>query len=835
MQVLLLLVLSLAVLSRGQEETIIKMWKVVGPFWEGPREVMIDHLVPYGGEQSIVPSDTQRFYSVHSDSGIVRWFSVNTETSLVTVKYPRTNWDFLEKIYGGVGVLATGYASAVFTSMEDRIALVFIRKAGTFTINGVKYVGEQYSSDYTLMPVRLKKGENRILVRFSAYGDTQFEFRILNPKSSVVVLRDLTVPDIILGQTGSTIAVGVPLVNTTERWISGAEVRIRADSVFDETVTPVGFPIAPLSIVKVPVWCRQRHSVSGGKEHCATLEVVGGGKSLGESGVAFRIRAREQNHTRTFLSAIDSSVQYYGVVYPKAYDPAKTYALILSLHGAGVEGSRQAEVYAPKEWAFVVTPTNRRPYGFDWQDWGRLDLNEVKAEAVKRFRIDERRIYLVGHSMGGQGVWHNGLHNPSAYAALAPSAGWTSFQVYTPFFLQRSALFASPQMLSIRDRVLMECNNPLFVVNAKHLRIIATEGALDDNVPPVHPRMYQSIMQNLGYEMRYREVPGKNHWWDDPAREGSGSDCVDNQEIMDFLREQTLDPYPREVVFRLVDLSAADRFYWVRVMLQKTPCAFTEGRVRLSGDTLAITTVNVEKLECALPPDVHAGTKLEILWNDRGFRVTVPASRRLELSLEKRLEKPGPLRKSAGTYGPLKSVLFAPCVLVCGTSCTLEEQELLLANARFLAAQYWQRGNGRVRIARDVDVTDRDMQEKNLVLFGSPARNSVTARLLNDAPLRVDGNSVVLEGRRMEGPDQSLVMVYPNLLHPERLVAVFSGTTLRGERNSILFHPLFSASGVPDFVLFDADVKMLGWGGVRAAGFFSNNWDLGNKDYSVKE
>jgi hypothetical protein len=87
----------------------------------------------------------------------------------------------------------------------------------------------------------------------------------------------------------------------------------------------------------------------------------------------------------------------------------------------------------------------------------------------------------------------------------------------------------------------------------------------------------------------------------------------------------------------------------------------------------------------------------------------------------------------------------------------------------------------------------------------------------------------------MEGPDESLVMVYPNRLHPERLVALFAGTTARGERNSILFHPLFSASGVPDFVLFDADVKTLGWGGVRAAGFFSNTWDLGNKDYSVKE
>ncbi|GIR32296.1 MAG: hypothetical protein CM15mP45_15920 [Deltaproteobacteria bacterium] len=122
----------------------------------------------------------------------------------------------------------------------------------------------------------------------------------------------------------------------------------------------------------------------------------------------------------TFVSKIDHSVQYYSIRYPKNYDPQKSYAAIFSLHGAGVEASLLASQYSSKDWAFVITPTNRRPYGFDWQDWGRLDFLEVYDLAVKALPIDQERVYLSGGSMGGQGTWHIGLHHPSLFALWHP-------------------------------------------------------------------------------------------------------------------------------------------------------------------------------------------------------------------------------------------------------------------------------------------------------------------------------------------------------------------------------------------------------------------------------
>ena len=86
----------------------------------------------------------------------------------------------------------------------------------------------------------------------------------------------------------------------------------------------------------------------------------------------------------------------------------------------------------------MITPTNRRPYGFDWQDWGRLDFEEVFEEVMKEYPIDPDRVYLAGSSMGGQGVWHIGTRNPTQFAALAPQAGWTGFQHYSPFTMQKA-------------------------------------------------------------------------------------------------------------------------------------------------------------------------------------------------------------------------------------------------------------------------------------------------------------------------------------------------------------------------------------------------------------
>ena len=90
----------------------------------------------------------------------------------------------------------------------------------------------------------------------------------------------------------------------------------------------------------------------------------------------------------------------------------------------------QAAAYQNKDWGHVVAPTNRREFGFSWEDWGRMDAMEALAHAEAAYGTDPQRTYLTGHSMGGHGAWYLGATYPDRWAAIAPMAGWRSFFTY---------------------------------------------------------------------------------------------------------------------------------------------------------------------------------------------------------------------------------------------------------------------------------------------------------------------------------------------------------------------------------------------------------------------
>ena len=133
--------------------------------------------------------------------------------------------------------------------------------------------------------------------------------------------------------------------------------------------------IPPLGIYKAPFRLRPSRLKPSINRVPVTLEAVDlSGRRGPPARVQINLRVRQPAETcvRTFRSAIDGSVQYYAVnVASPAQDAATPPALFLSLHGAGVEARGQAEAYSPKSWGPIVCPTNRRPYGFDWEEWGR--------------------------------------------------------------------------------------------------------------------------------------------------------------------------------------------------------------------------------------------------------------------------------------------------------------------------------------------------------------------------------------------------------------------------------------------------------------------------------
>jgi len=131
----------------------------------------------------------------------------------------------------------------------------------------------------------------------------------------------------------------------------------------------------------------------------------------------------------------------YCLYVPKAYDKSKAWPLMVALHGLysspwQILHYRGLTKQAEKHGVIVVAPmgyNNRGWYGSrGWhmrrsspKNLGELsekDVMNVLAITRRELNIDNRRIYLMGHSMGGGGTWHLGTKYPALWAGLAPIA-----------------------------------------------------------------------------------------------------------------------------------------------------------------------------------------------------------------------------------------------------------------------------------------------------------------------------------------------------------------------------------------------------------------------------
>ena len=58
----------------------------------------------------------------------------------------------------------------------------------------------------------------------------------------------------------------------------------------------------------------------------------------------------------------------------------------------------------------------------EYRGIGENDVLCVLEEVRKRYRVDDDRVYLTGHSMGGTRAAYLALHHPDQFAAVAPLA-----------------------------------------------------------------------------------------------------------------------------------------------------------------------------------------------------------------------------------------------------------------------------------------------------------------------------------------------------------------------------------------------------------------------------
>jgi predicted esterase len=155
-------------------------------------------------------------------------------------------------------------------------------------------------------------------------------------------------------------------------------------------------------------------------EMARCLDLVG----QAEDGVDSMAR-RTGTLRRAFRSDIDGTLQPYTVHLPADLDPARTYPLLVFLHGSERDDRALAEHldYVTTDDFIALAPKGRGTSNAYTADHAQEDIQEAVADVCRHYPVDRSNIVLAGFSMGGYGVYRTHYETPGAYRALAVFCG----------------------------------------------------------------------------------------------------------------------------------------------------------------------------------------------------------------------------------------------------------------------------------------------------------------------------------------------------------------------------------------------------------------------------
>jgi poly(3-hydroxybutyrate) depolymerase len=269
-------------------------------------------------------------------------------------------------------------------------------------------------------------------------------------------------------------------------------------------------------------------------------------------------------------------------VYGEA--PTNGHSLWVSMHGGGNAPPRvndrqwtnQMSLYKPAEGIYVAprAPTDT------WNLWHQAHIDPMFDRLIEDYvvlrGVNPDRVYIMGYSAGGDGVWQLAPRMADRWAAAAMMAGHPN----------------DASLLSLRNlpfALFVGGNDAAYNRN----KIVAERAAELGKLREVDPG---------GYEHLARVYEGLSHWMNRK-----------DAEAVPWMAERTRNPWPKKVVWRQDDVTHT-RFYWMAV-----PSAEAKAKTRIVAE--------VDGQNISLTGDVPQGMALRlsdaILNLDKPVRVSV--------------------------------------------------------------------------------------------------------------------------------------------------------------------------------------------------------------------
>lgn len=707
--------------------------------------------------------------------------------------------------------------SYLYTSLmanREDIVLLDARGHTRVYINGQPYEGDHYDFNYTLIPFKLKKGVNSFVYTPGRFGRVMSKL-VVPRKPVMFTRRDMTLPSVLTGETADQWGA-IRVINASEKDLDGLTIKCvlqSGEQASFEAGSVMALSVRKLKFIVPPTTFRQED----GKVKAELILTGRDGREIDRTEVELNQQDPNRHHERTFVSRVDGSVQYYSVA--PSTNPGPDQALVLSVHGAGVEARNQARAYKQKDWLHLVAATNRRPYGFNWEEWGRIDGMEVLAEAKKVFKTKPELTYLTGHSMGGHGTWHLGVTFPDQWAAIAPCASYPDILGYrrdvrsTGF--EEDSHFTMLQRSSNGGRTLSLKRN--FLQSGIHI----LHGDEDTVVPTELARMMRKELGEFHPDFVYYEYPGGSHWY--------GDHSVDWHPIFTYFKWHTI-PQVNEVnhlEFHTASPGISASNYWITIQQQEKPLEFSNVVFDRKNDTITGTLENVAMVTFHFSKLQPVGNPVVMIGDQ-----TIRAEGRQDLTIKKvngkwEVATLNTDEKYPARNGGIKSAFDNRVVLVYATGGSREENEWYRNRARFDGEAFLYKANGSFEIVSDQQFDPEKYKDRNVVLYGNADINKAWNLVLKDCPVKVQRNVIQFGNKTFTGDDLGTFFSYPRAGSGVATVGVVAGTGIRGMKAAYANDYFSGVSGLPDLLIFNTDYLKEGFDGILASGFFNNDWTIG--------
>ncbi|QJE96476.1 transglutaminase domain-containing protein [Luteolibacter luteus] len=304
---------------------------------------------------------------------------------------------------------------------------------------------------------------------------------------------------------------------------------------------------------------------------------------------------RKQELEKKAIVLGDKTLRWEAKVFGEA--PAEGHSLWISMHGGGgapaalndQQWKNQIGLYQPAEGIYVAprAPTN------NWNLWHEAHIDPMFERLIEDYvaleGVNPDKVYLMGYSAGGDGVWQLAPRMADRFAAASMMAGHPN----------------EVSLLGLRNlpfAIFMGANDGAYSRNT----IAKVKAELLDGLEQQDPGGYVHIS---------RIYEGLGHWMERK-----------DAEALPWMAKFTRNAWPKKVVWVQDDVTH-DRFYWIKIPDKAAAkegqkiVATVEGQtIRLEGDVLGKTVLRLSDQLLDLDQPVNVIVNGRQVWSGEVLR-----------------------------------------------------------------------------------------------------------------------------------------------------------------------------------------------------------------------